>query len=107
MRLSDLVVAVAGLLLATDPALAALLAASPGPTLNTNVRVLKWAIAMNGGHVATEVMFAGERTSTRRMRARVGLGPVGVVRLPVRLEIKGPSKGPRTIGALVFLLRII
>jgi len=36
-RLSDLVVAVAGLLFATDPALAAVLATSPRPTLDTDV----------------------------------------------------------------------
>ena len=48
---------------------------------------------MDSGHMATEVMLAGEGTSAGGMRARVGLGPVGVMGLPVGLEIKGPSEG--------------
>ena len=91
--LSNLIVAVAGLLFATNPALATVLAASPGATLDTNVRVLEWAITMDGGHVATEVMLSGEGTATGWMRARVGFGPVGVVSFPVGLEIEGASKG--------------
>ena len=93
MRLSDFVVAVAGLVFATDPALATLLAASPRPTLDANVGVIKRAITMNGGHVAPEVMLAREGPSTGWMRARMGLGPVGVVGFLVSLEIKGPSEG--------------
>jgi len=54
--------------------------------------------------MATEVMFAREGASARRMRAGMGLGPVGVVSLPVGLEIKGPSESSRAIGALVLLL---
>ena len=92
-RLSNLVVAVARLVFATDPALATLLAASPRPALNTNVRVVKWAITMNGSHVAAEVMLAREGASTGWMRAHMGLRPVGVMGFPVGLEIKGPSKG--------------
>ena len=93
VRLSNLIVAVARLLFATDPALATLLAASPGPTLDTNVRVLEWAITMDGGHVATEVMLARKGTAAGWLRAHVGFGPVRVMGLPVGLEIKGPSKG--------------
>lgn len=48
---------------------------------------------MDGGHVAAEVVLAREGTSTGRMRAGVGLGPVGVVGLPVSLKIKGPGEG--------------
>lgn len=62
---------------------------------------------MNGSHVAAEIVFAGEGTSTRWMGAGVGLGPVGVMGFPVGLEIKGPSEGSRTIGALILLLRIV
>jgi len=68
-RLSNFVVAVARLVFATDPALAALLATGPGATLDTNVRVVKWAITMNGGHVTTEVMLAREGASAGWMRA--------------------------------------
>jgi len=107
VRLSDLVVAVAGLLFATDPALAALLAASPRPTLDTNVRVLEWAITVDGSHVTAKIVLAREGTSTGRMGASVGLGPVGVMGFPVGLEIKGPSEGSWTIGTLILLLRII
>ena len=92
MRLSDLIVAVARPLFGTDPALATLLAASPGPTLDTDVRVLEWAVTVDGGHVAAEVMLAREGTSAGWMRAHVGLGPVRVMGLPVSLEIKGPSE---------------
>ena len=92
MRLSNFVVAVAGLLFTTDPALATLLAASPGPTFNTNVQLLKGAITVNGGHVATKVMLAREGTSTGRVGTGVGFGPVGVVSLPVGLKIEGPSE---------------
>jgi len=62
---------------------------------------------MDGGYVATEVVLAREGTSTGWMWAGVGFGPVGVMGLLVRLEIKGPSKGSRTIGTLVPLLRIV
>lgn len=68
-RLSNLVVAAAGLVLAADPALAALLAASPRPALDANVRVVEWAVSVNGGHVTTEVMLARERSSAGWMRA--------------------------------------
>jgi len=98
MRLSDFVVAVAGLVFATDPALATLLATSPRPTLDANVRVVKRAIAMDGSHVAPEVMLAREGPSAGWMRARMGLGPVGVVRFLVSLEIKGPSEGYRRMN---------
>jgi len=107
MRLPDLVVAVARLVFATDPALATLLATSPSATFDTNVRVVKRAIAMNGGHVTAKVVLAREGASTGRMRARMGLGPVGVVGFPVRLEIKGASEGSRTIRALILLLRVL
>ena len=92
-HLSNFVVAVARLVFAADPALAALLATGPGATLDTNVRVVKWVIMMNGGHVATEVMLARERARAGWMRARMGLGPVWVMSFPVSLEIKGPSEG--------------
>jgi hypothetical protein len=92
-RLSDLIVATARPLLATNPALAALLAASSGPTLDTDVRVLRWTVAVDGGHVATEIMLAGERPSTRRMGAGMRLGPVRVVGFPMGLEIKCSSEG--------------
>jgi len=105
--LSDLIVAVARLLFASDPALAALLATCPGSALDANIRVLNRAVTMYGGHVATEVVLAGERPSARRMGAGVGLGPVGVVRLPMGFEIEGPGEGSRTIGALILLLRIV
>jgi len=105
--LSDLIIAVARLLFDTDPALAALVAASPRSTLDTDVRVLEQAVAVDGGHVATEVMLAGEGTSARWMGAHVGLVSMGVVGLPVGLEIEGPSEGSRTIGALVLLLRVV
>jgi len=62
---------------------------------------------MDGGHVATKVVLAREGTSAGWMWAHVGLGPVGVMGLPVGLEIKGPSEGSRTIGALILLLRIV
>ena len=97
-RLSDLVVAVAGLVLATNPALATLLATSPRPTLDTNVRVVEGAIPMNGGHVTTEVVLARERSSTRWMRACMRLGPVRVMCLLVGLEIKGPSESWKQIN---------
>jgi hypothetical protein len=92
-RLSNFVVAVAGLVFASDPALAAFLATSPGPTLNTNVRVVKRVITMDGSHMATEVVLAREGASTGWMRARVGLGPVGIMGFLVGLEIKSPSEG--------------
>jgi len=57
--------------------------------------------------VATEIMLAREGTSAGWMRAGVGLGPVGVMGLPVGLEIKGSSKGSRTIRTLILLLRIL
>jgi len=107
MRLSDLIVAVARPLLATDPTLAALLAASPRPTLDANVRVLEWEITMDGGHVATEVMLAREGASAGWMQTHMGLGPVRVVGLPVGLEIEGSSKGSGTIRALILLLRVV
>ena len=96
VRLSDLIVAVARPLLAANPALAALLAASPRPTLDTNVRVLEGNITMDGGHVATEVMLAREGTSAGWMQTHVGLGPVGVVGLPVGFQIEGPGEGYET-----------
>lgn len=107
MCLSDLVVAVAGLYFAANPALPALLAASPGATFDSDVQVLDWAITVDGSYVATKIMLTGEGTAAGWVRARVGLGPVRVVGLPVSLEIKGASEGSRTIGALVLLLRII
>jgi len=106
VRLSNFVVAIARFVLATNPALAALLATGPRPTLNTNVRVVKRAITMNGSHVTTEVVLAREGASTGWMRARMGLGPVGVMGFPMGLEIKGPSEGSRTIRALILLLRV-
>lgn len=105
--LSDLVVAVARLDFTADPALPALLAASPGATFNPDVQVLDWAITVDGSYVATKVMFTGEGAAAGWVRARVGLGPVRVVGLPMSLEIEGASEGSRTIGALVLLLRII
>jgi hypothetical protein len=93
VRLSDLVVAVARLLFSADPALSTLLATSPRPTLDSDVRVLERTVAVDGGHVTTEIMLARERASAGRMGAGVGLGPVGVVGLPMGLEIEGPSKG--------------
>jgi len=107
VRLSDLIVAVARLLFAPNPALTALLATCPRSTLNADVRFLERAVAMDGGHVATEIMLAGERPSARWMRAGVGLRPVRVVGFPMGLEIEGPSEGSRTIGALILLLRIV
>jgi len=106
-RLSDLVVAVARFLFATDPALAALLAASPRSTLDSNVQVLDWAVTMDGGYVATEVMLTREGTPAGWVWARVGLGPLRVMGLLVGLEIKGPGEGSRTAGALVLLLRVV
>jgi len=107
VRLSDLIIAVARLLFASDPALATLLATCPRSALNANVRVLERTVTMYGSHVAAKVVLAGERASARRMRAGVGLGPVGVVGLPMGLEIEGPGEGSRTIGALILLLRIV
>lgn len=58
--LSDLVVAVARLLLATDPALAAFLAASPGATLDPDVQFLDHGVTVDSGYVTTKVMLARE-----------------------------------------------
>ena len=93
MRSSDLVVAVASLLFATDPTLATLLAATPGSTLDSDVQVLDWAITMDSGHVTAEIVLARERTTTGRVRARVRLSPVGVMGLLMGLEIKGSGEG--------------
>lgn len=106
-RLSDLVVAVAGFLLATDPTLAALLTTRPGATFYSNGRVFDWAITVDGGYVAAEVMLAGKGSPAGWVWASVGLRPVRVVGFPVGLEVEGPSEGSRTVGALVLLLRIV
>lgn len=106
-RLSDLVVAVAGFLLATDPTLAALLATRPGASFYSDVRVFNRAITVDCGYVATEVMLAGKGSSARRVWASVGLRPVRVVGFPVGLEVEGPGEGSGTVGALVLLLRIV
>jgi len=88
--LSDLVVAVAGFLLATDPALAALLATRPGATFYPNVQIFDWAITVDSGYVATEIMLAGKGSSAGWVWARVRLSPVRVVGFPVGLEIEEP-----------------
>jgi len=93
MCLSNLKVAIARLLFASDPTLAALVTTCPRPALDANVRVMERAVTMYGGHVATKVVLAGERASARRLGAGVGLGPVRVVGLPMGLEIEGPSEG--------------
>ena len=57
------------------------------------MQVLDWAITVDGGYVAAKVMLTREGTAAGWVRARVGLGPVGVVGLLVSLEIKGASEG--------------
>lgn len=47
---------------------------------------------MDSGDVPTEVMLAGERTSTRWVWAGVGLSSVRVMSLPVGLEIECSSE---------------
>lgn len=92
MRLSDLVVAVAGLLFTTNPTLATFLAASPGSTVDSNMQLLNGAVTMDSGYMATEIVLAGERTSTGWVRACMWLGPVRVMSFSVGLEIEGPSE---------------
>jgi hypothetical protein len=91
--LDVLVLARAGGLLA-DPACAAVIAPSAGALGNTDVLVFvtDGLVAVDGDEVAAQVMLPAEGAATRPMGAGVGLEPVRVVGLQVRLEVVGTSE---------------
>ena len=94
------VVAITTLLLSVvEPAAATLITPSAAAPFNANgVRGLaggqgrRGLSAVDGHHVAGEIVLAAEGAATRLMVASVGLKTVRVVRLDVRLEVVGAGK---------------